>query len=232
MLHLGTLVALLVYFWRDWLRLIAGRAAPRSAIDRSPGDPDRRLAWLLVAATVPARRRRRPAQRRHRDAVPRGRAWSQSCSSSAAAILWLADRWGPRDARSTTLTFPLGARHRRRAGARPRPGHQPLGHLDLGRPPRRPRSRVGGPLQLPDGHARSPPAPSSSRPASCVAGEAGVAGRGRARSSSGSVASLVVGPARDPRSCSATSGPGRSTSSSAYRVVARGGRAASSGCCS
>ena len=53
MLHLGTLVALLVYFREDWVRLIpAGLAAIR---DRSfRGDADRRLAWLLVASTIPA----------------------------------------------------------------------------------------------------------------------------------------------------------------------------------
>src|SRR6188768_4460170 len=53
MLHLGTLVALLGYFWADWVRLIpAGLAAVR---DRSfRGDADRPLAWLLVAATIPA----------------------------------------------------------------------------------------------------------------------------------------------------------------------------------
>ena len=53
MLHLGTLVALLVYFRADWLRLVpAGLAAAR---DRSFRDePDRRLAWLLVASTIPA----------------------------------------------------------------------------------------------------------------------------------------------------------------------------------
>ena len=53
MLHLGTLVALLVYFRADWLRLIpAGLAVLR---DRSfRGDPDRRLAWLLAASTIPA----------------------------------------------------------------------------------------------------------------------------------------------------------------------------------
>lgn len=52
-LHLGTLGALLVYFWRDWARLIpAGLAALR---DRSfKGDPDRRLAWLIVATMPPA----------------------------------------------------------------------------------------------------------------------------------------------------------------------------------
>jgi undecaprenyl-diphosphatase len=52
MLHIGTLAALLVYFRADWLRLVpAGLAAVRH---RSfGGDPDRRLAWLLVVATIP-----------------------------------------------------------------------------------------------------------------------------------------------------------------------------------
>ncbi len=52
MLHMGTLVALLAYFWRDWLRLVpAGLAAIR---DRSlADDPDRRLAWLLVVTAIP-----------------------------------------------------------------------------------------------------------------------------------------------------------------------------------
>jgi undecaprenyl-diphosphatase len=53
MLHIGTLVALLVYFRSDWVRLVpAGLAAVR---DRSfHGDEDRRLAWILVASTIPA----------------------------------------------------------------------------------------------------------------------------------------------------------------------------------
>ena len=53
MLHLGTLVALLAYFRADWLRIVpAGVATLR---DRSFGDdPDRRLAWLIAVATVPA----------------------------------------------------------------------------------------------------------------------------------------------------------------------------------
>jgi undecaprenyl-diphosphatase len=52
-LHLGTLVALLGYFARDWLRLVG--AAWASIRERRIGaDPDRRLAWLLVLASVPA----------------------------------------------------------------------------------------------------------------------------------------------------------------------------------
>ena len=52
-LHLGTLVALLVYFARDWLRYI--RAWVASVRERRIGeDADRRIAWLLIAATIPA----------------------------------------------------------------------------------------------------------------------------------------------------------------------------------
>ena len=52
-LHLGTLTALVAYFWRDWVRL--ARAFFASLGQRRIGhDPDRRLAWLLVVATVPA----------------------------------------------------------------------------------------------------------------------------------------------------------------------------------
>lgn len=53
MLHLATLLALLLYFRADWLRLIPAWFA--SLRDRSiGGDPDRKLAWLLVVSTIPA----------------------------------------------------------------------------------------------------------------------------------------------------------------------------------
>jgi undecaprenyl-diphosphatase len=52
-LHLGTLVALLVYFFRDWLRYFGAWVA--SVRERRIGDdPDRRIAWLLIAASIPA----------------------------------------------------------------------------------------------------------------------------------------------------------------------------------
>jgi undecaprenyl-diphosphatase len=52
-LHLGTLAALIGYFWRDWVRL--ARAFFASLRERRIGpDPERRLAWLLILATVPA----------------------------------------------------------------------------------------------------------------------------------------------------------------------------------
>jgi undecaprenyl-diphosphatase len=52
-LHLGTLVALLAYFGRDWLRYLGALVASIRE-RRIGGDPDRRIAWLLVTATIPA----------------------------------------------------------------------------------------------------------------------------------------------------------------------------------
>ena len=49
----GTLAALLIYFWRDWATLVPAFFA--TIRDRSiDADPDRRLAMLLAIATVPA----------------------------------------------------------------------------------------------------------------------------------------------------------------------------------
>jgi len=53
MLHAGTLLALLVYFWRDCARLIS--AAWAAVRERTlAGDPDRKLALLLVISIIPA----------------------------------------------------------------------------------------------------------------------------------------------------------------------------------
>jgi undecaprenyl-diphosphatase len=50
-LHVATALALIVYFWRDWLRII--RALGTSIARREVADPDQRLAWLLVLGTIP-----------------------------------------------------------------------------------------------------------------------------------------------------------------------------------
>ena len=52
-LHVGTAVAILAYFWRDWVRLAS--EALRGILAGRPFDnPQRKLAWLLVVGTVPA----------------------------------------------------------------------------------------------------------------------------------------------------------------------------------
>ena len=50
--HWGTLVAVLVYFWRDWWALIS--AWLRGLYRWEWSDPDARLMWLLVVGSVPA----------------------------------------------------------------------------------------------------------------------------------------------------------------------------------
>ena len=102
-LHGGTLLALLVYFRDDWRRLIpAGLAALRDRSFRN--DPDRRLAWLLVASTVPAAI----------IAVFLNDWIEQNVRQVglvavmlviAGAVLWTADRWGPRTHTIARLTF-------------------------------------------------------------------------------------------------------------------------------
>ena len=53
-LHIGTLIAAIVYFRHDLARYIARRV--RAALRAVPagGDPDGRVAWLLLLSTVPA----------------------------------------------------------------------------------------------------------------------------------------------------------------------------------
>ncbi|MEI7744904.1 MAG: undecaprenyl-diphosphate phosphatase, partial [Chloroflexota bacterium] len=102
-LHAGTLLALLVYFRDDWMRLIpAGLATLR---DRSfRGDPDRRLAWLLVASTVPAAVAAVflndviESNVRHVGVVA-------VLLVIGGAILWVADRWGSRTHTIDRLTL-------------------------------------------------------------------------------------------------------------------------------
>src|SRR3954467_11917535 len=105
MLHIGTLAALLVYFRADWVRLVpAGLAAIR---DRSfRGDPDRRLAWLLVGATIPAA----IAGFLLSDVIEtafRDVGWVVVTLVVGAVILWLADRWGGQTKHVEDVTFPI-----------------------------------------------------------------------------------------------------------------------------
>jgi len=103
MLHMGTLLALLVYFWRDWLTLIpAGLASIR---DRSlAGDPDRKMAWLIVVATIPAVLVG-PLLNDAIESAVREPAPVAIMLCIGAAILWLAERWGSKVREMGSLTF-------------------------------------------------------------------------------------------------------------------------------
>src|ERR1700750_2496120 len=48
MLHVGSAVGLLIYFWRDWVDIV--RAFFRTLRTRSVRTPTEKLAWLIVVA--------------------------------------------------------------------------------------------------------------------------------------------------------------------------------------
>jgi undecaprenyl-diphosphatase len=52
--HLATALVLLIFFLREWIRIVRGLG--RSLRDRriTADDPDARLAWLLIVGTIPA----------------------------------------------------------------------------------------------------------------------------------------------------------------------------------
>jgi undecaprenyl-diphosphatase len=102
-LHMGTFVALLAFFWRDWVTLIpAGLATIR---DRSfKGDPNRKMAFLLVIATIPAILVGPIFESKFEELV-REPARIALMLCVGAAILWLADRWGSKQRDETSLSF-------------------------------------------------------------------------------------------------------------------------------
>jgi undecaprenyl-diphosphatase len=59
-LHVATALALLIYFWRDWVRIIGGfftslrqLAAPAPGTGRLELSVNQRLAWMIILATIP-----------------------------------------------------------------------------------------------------------------------------------------------------------------------------------
>jgi undecaprenyl-diphosphatase len=50
-LHVATAIALLIYFWHDWVRIIKGFFT--SIRDRDIVTSDQKLAWMIIVATIP-----------------------------------------------------------------------------------------------------------------------------------------------------------------------------------
>jgi len=51
MLHVGSAIGLLIYFWRDWVELV--KAFFRTLRKRRIETPTERLAWLIIVASIP-----------------------------------------------------------------------------------------------------------------------------------------------------------------------------------
>jgi undecaprenyl-diphosphatase len=60
-LHVATAIAMIIYFWRDWVRIIVAFfaslghfAAPEPGTRRwEPQNTDQKLAWMIILATIP-----------------------------------------------------------------------------------------------------------------------------------------------------------------------------------
>jgi undecaprenyl-diphosphatase len=88
-LHLGTLVAVVAYFWGDLVRLVA--AWFRSVRARAVRDADERVAWLVVVATIPAVVVGAAGEGFIEDHL--GEPWQIAIFMAFfAGVLWLADR--------------------------------------------------------------------------------------------------------------------------------------------
>lgn len=108
-LHLGTLVALLVYFAADWRRYIGAWLA--SVRERRIGDDSaRRLAWLLLFATIPAAligfALEGAIEETFHGDNDAARLAIAGFLVAGAAALWLADRFGAHTRRLRHVTAP------------------------------------------------------------------------------------------------------------------------------
>jgi len=101
-LHLGTLVAVVVYFWNDVVRYV--KAWFRSVGARAIRDSDERLSWAIAIATIPAA----IVGALGEDAIDRhlGEPWQIAFFLAFfAVLLWLADR-SPQLGQLATLRLP------------------------------------------------------------------------------------------------------------------------------
>ena len=107
MLHIGTLVALLIYFWRDLLKLLGAWLA--SIRDRRIGDdPDRRLAWLIFISMLPGAILG-AALENFFDTFfhdPSRLIYVAALVAVGAVVLWLAERVGTKSRTLADMRFP------------------------------------------------------------------------------------------------------------------------------
>lgn len=97
MLHLGTLLALVAYFWRDLWRYLGAWLS--SLVERRIGpDQDRRLAWLLLITVIPGALLGAAGESFFetffRDRSP---IYIAVLMAAGAAFLWLGERQGRRE---------------------------------------------------------------------------------------------------------------------------------------
>lgn len=110
-LHVATAIAMIIYFWRDWLRIIRGFFT--SLRDRRAVTPDQRLAWMIIFATIPVGIVGLFAEHTFRVVFGRAvaAAWFLMLNG---LILYAGERWRPR--RSRVADRQAEAEHEHAAG--------------------------------------------------------------------------------------------------------------------
>jgi undecaprenyl-diphosphatase len=111
-LHLGTLLALLAYFWTDWVRLV--KAGIASIVERKIGDDiDRKLAWYLVIGTIPGgvigllfeHKIEKLFHPSEGGIVASSMIWMAAIIALLGALLFLAERLAKHDRKMTGITL-------------------------------------------------------------------------------------------------------------------------------
>lgn len=91
-LHFGTLLALLAFFFRDWLRLVP---AFFSSLRKKPAqyNPEERLIWFILIGSIPAAIAGLLVEE-YAETIFRNPLWVAFNMAFFGILLYLADRWG------------------------------------------------------------------------------------------------------------------------------------------
>ncbi len=103
-LHLGTTVALVFYFWADWMRLLKSALSLKPADLLIPSTPDKKLISFLVIGTIPTAiigvLLEEKAETIFRDALVVG-----GMLGFMGLVLWIMDRYGKQDRTESGVTW-------------------------------------------------------------------------------------------------------------------------------
>jgi undecaprenyl-diphosphatase len=91
-LHVGTALAILAYFWRDWW-LLAGEVLRGLATGRPFANRERRLAWFILVGTLPAAVTGLLFEKQVEETL-RSPLITVFTLAGLGILLYIADRWG------------------------------------------------------------------------------------------------------------------------------------------
>ena len=162
-LHVATAIGMIIYFWRDWVRIIGGFFS--SLRDRRVTTTEQRLAWMIILATIPVGIVGLFAEHAFRVIFGKAvvAAWLLMLNG---VILYAGERWRPAfvEARRPAGRGGPGARGPARCHLAAGPGHRPA-RAAGGRP-----ARVGPSGRPAAGARRRDPGGQQAGPAGIQAG--------------------------------------------------------------